>query len=152
MSIQVICNNGFPYIWSTKIKPEVFLVAFSCRLREGNVFTLLKLEFGRTDFFISKCQMWIIGYVIKKIKYSKCKSAEFARLCTSSVKRGLKCEAASHGEFLLTHSCDSSAAWQKDYLWDWKCRVYSFSGTYAGSWVCVQSSRDLQAPASGSSF
>lgn len=66
MSIQVICNSGFPYIWSTKIKPEVFLVAFSCRLREGNVFTLLKLEFGRTDFFISKCQMWIIGYVIKK--------------------------------------------------------------------------------------
>lgn len=57
MSIQVIRKNGFPYIWSNKIKPEVFLVAFSCRLREGNVFALLKLELERTDFFISKCQM-----------------------------------------------------------------------------------------------
>lgn len=36
---------------------------------------------------------------------------------------------------------------KKDYLWDWKCRVYSSRVTRSGSWVCVQSSEQLQAPA-----
>lgn len=58
-----------------------------------------------------------------------------------------KCKPVSHEAFLLTHSCDSLAAWKKDYLWDWKCGVYSSCKTHAGSWVAVQSSQGLQAPA-----
>lgn len=31
------------------------------------------------------------------------------------VERGLKCKPVSHEAFLLTHSCDSSAASKKDF-------------------------------------
>lgn len=39
------------------------------------------------------------------------------------------------------------AVWKKDCLWDWKSRVYRSCSTHAGSWVSVQSSQGLQAPA-----